>query len=544
MKKIIKNSILITFMAIICIGIGIAMTASAYEWYVYDDFEYWVDGDEVGIINYLGDETELIIPAEINGLKVDTVSGIQLNHNIKKIIISEGIKKIGYESFDACRNLEEIYFPKSLELYQQDDGQFLPSLKRFVVHEENPYYSTDENGVLFNKDKTHLISYPQGSELKTYTVPETVEHIGFFSMVMVLNLEELILPENLKSFGECAIGAAFDLKKITVQSCESIRDMFGSSISLKEAVLEDVDLVSGSLFDECYSLDKIYIKDMDTVFADDVSFGRVTATFPDGEPGENFMKYYKLAMIASWSNDEEELNKYYPLFEQEMENMIYFDDPVTLATIYCHSDSTAENFAAENGYKYELTHFFEGDWIYDYDNMIRFRKCIFCDELETEALETNESGDVDIIAPVDPDTDFEVENIEKGSDHYVLVQDALSETEYTLLKAFDITLKNKDGVHVQPDGTVKVKLPLDWEKDGNYKVYRVNDDGTLTDMNAYRQGSHMVFDTDHFSIYIIVDETPAEPDIPTESKSDFFSKIFSLLTDFFNLITSFIKSIF
>ena len=54
----------------------------------------------------------------------------------------------------------------------------------------------------------------------------------------------------------------------------------------------------------------------------------------------------------------------------------------------------------------------------------------------------------------------------------------------------------------------------------------------------------MVFDTDHFSIYIIVDETPAEPDIPTESKSDFFSKIFSWLTDFFNMITSFIKSIF
>ena len=47
-----------------------------------------------------------------------------------------------------------------------------------------------------------------------------------------------------------------------------------------------------------------------------------------------------------------------------------------------------------------------------------------------------------------------------------------------VLKAFDITLKNSNGVHVQPDGTVKVKLPLDWEKAGNYKVYRVNDDGT------------------------------------------------------------------
>ncbi|MBQ5905652.1 MAG: hypothetical protein IIW88_07285, partial [Clostridia bacterium] len=68
---------------------------------------------------------------------------------------------------------------------------------------------------------------------------------------------------------------------------------------------------------------------------------------------------------------------------------------------------------------------------------------------------------------------------------------------------------------------VKVKLPLDWSKEGIYKVYRVNDDGTLTDMNAYRQGSHMVFETDHFSIYVIVDESektenPVEPEEPDE----------------------------
>ena len=76
----------------------------------------------------------------------------------------------------------------------------------------------------------------------------------------------------------------------------------------------------------------------------------------------------------------------------------------------------------------------------------------------------------------------------------------------------------------------------------------MNDDGTLTDMNAYRQGSHMVFDTDHFSIYVVVDEsektdTPVEiPDEPQEEvKENFMLKIIDLLKSLFELIFSFFK---
>jgi hypothetical protein len=113
---------------------------------------------------------------------------------------------------------------------------------------------------------------------------------------------------------------------------------------------------------------------------------------------------------------------------------------------------------------------------------------------------------VEIEIPEQPDLDVEVDPVLPTEENYILVEKALESTKYDVLKVFDITLKNSEGVHVQPNGTVKVKLPLDWEKDGNYKVYRVNTDKTLTDMNAYRQGSHMVFETDHFSIYVIAEE--------------------------------------
>ena len=68
-----------------------------------------------------------------------------------------------------------------------------------------------------------------------------------------------------------------------------------------------------------------------------------------------------------------------------------------------------------------------------------------------------------------------------------------------LLALYDISLI-KDGVAVQPDGTAKVKIPTDNE---NAKVYRIEADGTATDMNAVYENGYLVFTTDHFSVYAV-----------------------------------------
>ncbi|MBQ4348375.1 MAG: leucine-rich repeat domain-containing protein [Clostridia bacterium] len=164
-----------------------------------------------------------------------------------------------------------------------------------------------------------------------------------------------------------------------------------------------------------------------------------------------------------------------------------------------------------------------GEWKWDEVHMYCYRVC-HCGYMQGNKFEIDGNDDTEIYYPEDPDAEFDVDIVGKDDSRYILVEEAFNEFysgEYDILKVFDINLKNNAGVHVQPDGTVKVKLPLDWEKEGNYKVYRVNDDKTLTDMDAFRQGSHMVFDTDHFSIYVIVDLTqsggedlPDEPDTP------------------------------
>ncbi|MGN1194512.1 MAG: hypothetical protein ACI4SB_03425 [Acutalibacteraceae bacterium] len=155
----------------------------------------------------------------------------------------------------------------------------------------------------------------------------------------------------------------------------------------------------------------------------------------------------------------------------------------------------------------------------------------------------DENENIEIILPYEPDIDADIEHIiDYSDDRYILVEKQFGD-KTKIVKCFDITLKNKDGVHVQPDGIVKVKLPLDWDKDGDYKVYRVNDDGTLTDMEAYREGSHMVFDTDHFSLYVIVDESPEQPREENDSPFGFLARIINMFKELLNKILAFFRSI-
>jgi len=72
---------------------------------------------------------------------------------------------------------------------------------------------------------------------------------------------------------------------------------------------------------------------------------------------------------------------------------------------------------------------------------------------------------------------------------------------------FDITLE-QDGEPVQPEQTVQVSIPVPVHMESKRcKVFHIADDGTVTDMNAQYKDGRMVFDTDHFSYYAVVEVT-------------------------------------
>ena len=98
--------------------------------------------------------------------------------SLESIIIPEEVTEIGEGTFADCYSLKSITIPQGVTEIGMYAFDYCISLKSINVNTENIYYST-ENGVLFNKNKTKIIKYPEGrSDLSEYNIPQGVTEIG------------------------------------------------------------------------------------------------------------------------------------------------------------------------------------------------------------------------------------------------------------------------------------------------------------------------------------------------------------------------------
>ena len=79
-----------------------------------------------------------------------------------------------------------------------------------------------------------------------------------------------------------------------------------------------------------------------------------------------------------------------------------------------------------------------------------------------------------------------------------------------VLSVYDITLRNKgDETPVQPESPVTVRIRCD---NPGAHVFRREADRTLTDMHARYENGYLVYEADHFSVYLVV-QLGAEVDL-------------------------------
>ena len=126
------------------------------------------------------------------------------NSKISSVEISDSVTYIGNMAFSACENLKNVKIGASVEKIGDQAFEFTPKLAQISVSPENAEYSSDEHGVLFDKNKTVLIHYPKASTAVSYIIPETVTEIAYGAFADAENLESVTLPENLVTIGEYA----------------------------------------------------------------------------------------------------------------------------------------------------------------------------------------------------------------------------------------------------------------------------------------------------------------------------------------------------
>ncbi len=105
------------------------------------------------LIRYVGEETDLILPKSISGESYEIYShAFSSLHNIKSVVIPEGVEVIHFNAFFWCESLEEAYIPKSLTTIYG-----VPLFSSCNMFTDVYYSGTQEEGkaITIKPQKTH-----------------------------------------------------------------------------------------------------------------------------------------------------------------------------------------------------------------------------------------------------------------------------------------------------------------------------------------------------------------------------------------------------
>ena len=233
--------------------------------------------------------------------------------NLESIEISAGVKSIGTGNFNNCPALKEILvdeanryyandsygvlynkdmtrlirYPDALEMSvytigkaveQIDNRAFYDSvnLAGVYVDPNNPNYSSDDRGVLFNKDKTVLIRYPAGNNSLTYTIPDGVKSIANGAFYDCRNLVSVVMPDSVEELGFESFSYCHDLVSVSMSSNinELGNDAFENCVSLQTIIVPSgVETIGKNVFFGCFNLSAIGMF-YTTTYVDYAAFGK------------------------------------------------------------------------------------------------------------------------------------------------------------------------------------------------------------------------------------------------------------------------------
>ena len=351
------------------------------------------------LLGYFGDGGDIKIPDTVTIIAGEAFLN---NDNITSVTIPGSVQVIGYHAFDGCTELERVIFedptdgadliirldafancPKLTECEIPAVASYVTanvfkgcsSMEKIKVHPQNPYYFTDDNGVMFgprvnegepqyDDPNLTLTAYPSGRE-GLYSIPEsvqgrTVDRIWSGAFKNAEKLTDIEIPENVKIIG----GNAFEHSGLTDVTVPDTVESLGSGAFEDCTKLTHIQLpknltsIPHSIFKGCTSLSSIEFPQAATniemyAFADCKSLtnlilpdGLVNITLAAFEGCTNLQRVVIPASVTGFPNDD-------TLGAYDM----FPDSPKSLV-VYVEKGSNGERWAVNNvadwGYQYKI----------------------------------------------------------------------------------------------------------------------------------------------------------------------------------------------
>lgn len=176
--------------------------------------------------------------------------------SLSSVNLSDNVAEIPSYSFRDCSSLREFTIGKSVSKISDDAFPGCTLLQKFIVDAENMWYCS-QDGVLYSKDMSNLISCPTAYYSASFFVPYGVLSISDNAFYHCLNIEKITLPESLTEIGSAAFAGCKNLESVIMPThLDEIGFMaFYDCKKLGSLVIpEGVSVIQMSLADGCSNL--------------------------------------------------------------------------------------------------------------------------------------------------------------------------------------------------------------------------------------------------------------------------------------------------
>lgn len=211
-----------------------------------DNYEYDLYKTYISITKYTGKESDVAIPAEIDGVAVTSIENRAFANNenpesIKSVSLPATITKIDSSAFYNSQYLEKIEIDENNKTFKSVDG------------------------VLYTYDMKEISAYPENKADTEFTVPEGITSIGNAQFAFCKNLTKINFPSTLKVVSDFA---------------------FHNANKLTEVVLpEGVEEVGSCAFYRCTSIQKLTFPSTIKTISDSAFVGCTAITSVEGYSG-------------------------------------------------------------------------------------------------------------------------------------------------------------------------------------------------------------------------------------------------------------------
>ena len=429
--------------------------------------------------------TSITIPDSVTSIEWGAFSDCE---SLTSITIPDSITSIEAYTFDCCRRLTSITIPNSVTSIDSSAFKDCRSLTSIKIPDS---VTSIESSTFENCTSLTSIAIPNSvtsiessafygcKSLTSVTIPDSVTSIGDYTFDYCTSLASVTIPDSVTRIGEGAFGST-SLTSITIpDSVTSIGDYtFASCTSLTSITIPDsVTSIGEGAFRDCTNLTSITIPDSvasigESTFENCTSLTSITIPNSVTSIGDYTFNNCKSLTIITIPDSVTSIGDYTFRNCTSLTSITIPDSVTSIGecafmycenlTIYGYKNTAAEEYALNNGFEFI--------------------------NLAEERTLTDKASSISVSGVVNSNADLNVSKLENTYEKSVAT--------------YDITLQ-KDGIAIQPDGAITIKIPSDVK---DCKVMWLKDDGTAEDMNAEYIDGCYVFTTDHLSVYALVQD--------------------------------------